>query len=185
MTNFDGLRVGGIFTWEHIRDGETIDKGEMKQIVVNEGLTYLINAALGAIVGGAPVPFTNLYIGLTTANRSFVAGDTGAGINATGQEFETYDETARPAWAVQTLATTSSIQVDNTGAEAVFTVGDLSGSGGSQIIYGAFITSSSTKSGSGDASSTLLCGKNFSSPRTLYTSDVFKVGYAFSNENKV
>ena len=185
MNNLDGLKVGGVFTWEHIRDGKTIGKGEMSNIVTNEGLTYLINSALGAIVGGAPTPFTAMYVGLTTANRSFVAGDTGATINATGQEFEIYDEAARPSWDVQALATTGSILVNNTGAEATFTVGDLSGSGGSQIIYGAFITSSSTKSGSGDASSTLLCGKNFASTRTLFTSDVFKVGYSFSNENKV
>ena len=185
MKNIDGLKVGGIFTWEHIRNGKTIGNGKMPQIVVNEGLTYLINAALGTIVGGAPVPFTNLYIGLTTANRNFVAGDTGATIHATGQEFEIYNESARPAWDVQALASVGNIQVNNTGAEAVFTVGDLSGSGGSQIIYGAFITSSSTKSGSSDASATMLCGKNFDSTRTLFTNDIFKVGYAFSNENKV
>ena len=175
-----GVKVGGVFTFQHIRDGKVIWEEQQHNLVVNQGLVYMINAALGAIVGGAPTPFTNLYIGLARANRSWTATDIASTIHSVSTEMELYDEAARPAWALQALATTGSIQVTNTGAEATYTISDLTSLGGSADIYGAFIISASAKNGGSDAAATLLCGSNFTAPRTLYQADVFKVGYTFS-----
>ena len=40
------VQAGGFFTIEHYRDGNLLDVWEEHNIVTNEGLNYLLNAAL-------------------------------------------------------------------------------------------------------------------------------------------
>jgi len=170
------LKLSGTFYFKHIRNGKIIDEGTFKNKFMNEGLVYALNSAFGVPVGGAPSPVANWYIGLSTANRTWLAGDSAETIGGSGgvaAELEDYDEATRQAWLPQALALTSSIELDSTGAEATFTINAASS------VYGAFIIDNNDKSGVTDAASNILvAGSNFTNaPRSLEDEDVFKVGY--------
>jgi len=171
------LKLGGEFRFQQIRDGEVVDEGLAANLFVNEGLVYALNSAFADFVGGAPTPIGNFYIGLAQANRTWQASDSSATIHTVSTEFELYDEATRGQWAPQQLAIPGTIELSDSGAEATFTIGDLSGVGGQATIYGAFLISSNTKDGSSDSGSTLVAGSNFTSPRVVFQSDVFKIGY--------
>lgn len=186
MKQLEQMNIGGIFYLDHYRDNKLIGSSETKNLFVNEGLVYALNSAFGVSVGGAPSPVSVWYMGLSTANRTWVAGDTAATVHATSSEFELYDEAARPAWNPQALALTSSITLDDSGAEAEFTIGDLTGLGGSANIYGGFLISTAAKTGANDATAILAAGSNFNNaPRVVYENDVLKVGYILATEDKV
>lgn len=179
--------LGGKFYIKHYRNGNRIDAAgniidedvidDSANIFVDEGLIYTINAALGVSVGGAPSAYTNFYIGLATENRTWQSTDVAATINTVATELELYDEAARPTWAPQTLAISGAIELSDSGAEATYTISDLTSLGGSANVYGAFLISASDKTGGSDATADLIAGSNFIPMRTLYQADVFKVGY--------
>jgi len=149
------------------------------RMLVNEGLVYAVNSSLCVSVGGAPAPITQFYLFLSTANRNWAASDTAANIHDDSQEFETYDEASRPSWSPQALAEAGDISLDNTGDEALYTIGDVSGlPGGKVVIYGAGIISVSAKNGTSDATATLIAGGNFPNPRELFSNDKLSVGAA-------
>lgn len=182
------LAIGGEFYFVHERDGKVLEdtrNNPDKNIFVDEGLVYALNAAFGVSVGGAPTPYSNFYIGLSTANRTWQSTDTAVDVNTVAAEFQLYDEAARPGWLPQALANTTAIELNDSGAEATYTVSDLSGIGGVANVYGGFLISSAAKDGSQDATATLVAGANFASVRQLYQADVFKVGYVLKAENKV
>jgi len=180
--------LGGEFYLIHERNGkvlmDTRDNPD-HNIFVNEGLVYALNSAFGVSVGGAPSPYSNFYIGLSTANRTWQATDVAVDVHTVAAEFELYDESARPGWAPQALANVSAIELNDAGAEATYTISDLSGIGGTANVYGGFLISAAAKDGSQDATATLVAGANFASVRQLYQGDVFKVGYVLKAENKV
>ena len=43
-------KVGGVFTFQHVRGGKVIDEWTSNNIIVNQGLNYILDAALS---GGA------------------------------------------------------------------------------------------------------------------------------------
>jgi len=171
------LAIGGEFYFEHYRNGKLIDSGKSHNLFVNEGLKYALNASFGVPVGGAPSQIANMYIGLSTANRNWAAGDIADTIHTVGLEFEDYDELVRQEWLPQALATTSSLTLTNSGAEATFTIS------ADDTIYGAFIIDNNVKEGTSDTTSSILvAGSNFTAARVLYIDDVFKVGYSLTVE---
>jgi len=166
--------IGGKFYYKHYRDGKLIAEEDLgDNLFVDEGLVYVMNSSLAVSVngGGAPNPLSNLYIGITKANRAWNAGDEAATIAGIADEFQLYNEASRPAWIPQNLATAGTVELSNETAEAVFTINTAT------TIYGAMIISASPKDASQDGSATLICGRQFDSPRPLQTGDVFKVGY--------
>ena len=177
------LKVGGEFYFIHERDGEVLAKESSLNLFVNEGLVYALNSAFGVSVGGAPTPYANLYIGLAQANRAWQATDVAATINTVANEFNLYNSSLRPAWSPQALSTISSIELSDAGAEATYTVGDLSSVGGTANLYGAFLISASNNDGSSDATAVLMAGSNFPAPRSILQGDVFKVGYVLKSES--
>lgn len=179
--------IGGRFYLKQYRDGNRInaageiigddDDEDSPNLFIDEGLIYALNAAFGVSVGGAPTPYSELYIGLGLANRAWNGGDVAATINTIADEFELYDEATRPAWAPQSLASAGDVQLSDGGFEATFTISDLTSIGGSADVYSAFLITASAKDGSGDVTAKLMAGSNFTAMRTLYQADVFKVGY--------
>jgi hypothetical protein len=115
-----------------IRDpnGVLIETIEWQNLIVNAGLDQLLG---GGLTGGGP-----WYLGLTSGTPTVAAADTMAS-HAGWTEVAGYDETTRLAWTPGTVA---GQLVNNNAAAAVFTI-----TANSTTLGGAFLTNSSTKSG--------------------------------------
>jgi len=160
------LKIGGIFNYEHIRNGEVIDNWSEPNIVVDEGLNYI----LGAGMAGSSA-LTNWYVGIFKNNYNPVSADviaTFPGSGVAGECTTEYNESNRPAW---TTAGVSSKTITNTASPAVFTFNTP------VLIYGGFLTSSNIKAG---LTGKLAAASKFSSVRSMIVSDVLNVTYTLS-----
>lgn len=153
------IAIGGVFTTTV--NGE--DEQSSPNIVVNEGLIYVINTSLAAV---AQQP--SWFIGIFKNNYTPVPADTAATFGLVGNAGEAdaeYDEATRPAY---TLNTTNLANVSNSSAPAAFTMN------ATQDIYGAFLVSTSVKSGT---TGVLCAASKFTAVRSLVSSDVLNVTY--------
>jgi hypothetical protein len=159
-------KIGGIFTYEHIRDGKVIDTWQEPNLVVDEGLNYALDAAFS---GGSPI--TSWYVGLFKNNYSPIAANVAAtfpGAGVANEATTEYSESTRPAW---TEAGVTSKVITNTASPAVFTFASAI------VIYGAFLVSSSTKGGT---SGKLAAASKFAASRSMQIADVLNVTYALT-----
>lgn len=140
------LYIGGHFT--HSANGEpwSIDAN----LVVNEGLDYLLNAAFG---GGAAV--TQFFLAPFSGNVTPVATWTGANFAANATEFTAYANATRPQW-VEANATAQTISNAASQAEFVFSAG------GPYNLYGMALLSSNVKGGTAGI---LVAATRFATPR--------------------
>lgn len=152
--------VGGVFTFQQIRDGKVIDEWEEKNLVVNEGLNHLLDVTLS---GGSQN--ASWYIGLFEGNYTPVSTDTAANIATNATESTAYTETTRQGW---TTAAVSSQQITNTASKATFTIN------ANKTIYGAFLVSNNTKGGT---SGMLFAASKFSVARSVVDEDQLLVTY--------
>jgi hypothetical protein len=163
MMPVNALLLGGVFQGQIVRDGKVIDEFETGNIVVNEGL----NHALDVLLHGATQVGT-WYIGLFEANYTPVATVTAATITAAATETTAYDETTRVAY---NEAAASSQSTTNSANKATFTFN------AAKTIYGAFLVSNSTKSGT---TGTLLSAAKFPSAKTVDIADQLLLTYTFA-----
>lgn len=154
------LLVGGIFRGQIIRDGEVIDEFEDHNIVVNEGLNYLINTGLAG--QGAQ---SSWYIGLFSGNYTPLATDTAANIATHATEWTGYSESTRQPF---TTSVTSTQSISNSGSTANFTQNSAG------TIYGAFVISNSAKNGS---TGVLLAAAQFATSKTVAVGDILALTY--------
>jgi hypothetical protein len=158
--------AGGIYTFSHIRDGKIIDQWEEHNIVVNEGLNYVLDAALS---GGTPI--TAWYVGIFKNNYTPVATNIMATFPGSGVANEADAEltnTTRPAWVEAGPATQV---ITNSASPAVITFASP------VSIYGAFLSSSSVQSGT---SGTLLAAAKFASVRAMLAADQLSIVYTLT-----
>jgi hypothetical protein len=163
------LKIGGIFTYEHVRDGEVIDSWIEPNIVVDEGLNYALAAAF---TGGSPL--SNWYIGVFKNNYTPNSTDviaTFPGVGAAGESTAEYNETTRPIW---TQAGVVAKVVTNSISPAIFTFNT------GVSIYGGFLASSSIKGG---LTGKLAAASKFSSVRTMLALDVLNVTYTLTTSS--
>lgn len=132
-----------------------------QNLVVNEGLDYILSAATGATAG-----ISNWYIALFTGDVTVQATWTAASFTATATEWTSYDEAARPAWTPGAVASGGR---DSFSSKASFT-----SSSDTQVVRGAAMLSASAKS---SVSGTLLASSRLSSDKTLDTGEILDVGY--------
>lgn len=132
-----------------------------ENLVVNEGLDYILKAAVGETAG-----ITNWYIALFTGDVTVVATWTAATFTATATEWTSYDEAARQAWSKGSVV---SAGVDSFASKSSFT-----SSSDTQVVRGAAMLSASAKSAT---SGTLLASSRFSSDKSLDTGEILDVGY--------
>lgn len=159
-----GVIVGkGAYTGRIIRRGEVIDEFECKNIVVNQGLNYMLNAALG---NGAVI--TTWYVGLFSGNYTVLASDTASNIASASTEVSAYAAGARQAWTPVTATTQS---ITNAASQASFTFN------GSVTVYGAFLVSTATISGTGG---TLFSGAQFGSAKSVVATDILQLTYSYT-----
>lgn len=155
-----GLELGGVFGFELVRDGKVIDRWEEKNIVVNEGLNHILSAVLN---NGSQN--TTWYVGLFEGNYTPLATDTAANIASNATECVAYDETTRVEWVE---AAPSGQSITNSANKATFTIN------ASKTVYGAFLVSSNTKSGT---AGTLFAASKFSVSRSVVAADQLLVTY--------
>lgn len=154
------MKVGGVFTFEHIRDGEVIDTWHEENLVVNESLDDLLQVYLG---NGTQKP--TWYVGIFEGNYTPVASVTAATIASAATESTAYDESARVTWVE---AAVSSQSITNSANKATFTIN------ATKTMYGAFLISDSAKSGT---AGTLFAASKFSAARAVVTLDQLLVTY--------
>jgi len=132
-----------------------------QNLVVNEGLDYILKAAVGETAGIA-----NWYIALFTGDVTVAATWTAVTFTATATEWTAYDEAARQTW---TKSLVVSQGTDSFSSKASFT-----SSSDAQVVRGAAMLSASAKSAT---SGTLLASSRFSSDKSLDTGEILDVGY--------
>jgi hypothetical protein len=160
------ISPGGYFTFEHYRDGVMIDTWDTKNIVTDQGLNYILDAALSGAT-----PATTHYIGLFKNNYTPVAGDTAALFPGGGVASEAnteYNEATRPTWSE---AGVSAKVITNSASPAAFTFNT------SVTIYGAFLVSTNTKAGT---TGVLIAASKFGASRALINGDVLNVTYTLT-----
>lgn len=160
------VAADGYFTVEHIRNGEVIHRQKSDNIVVDEGLTKILDSALS---GGTPV--TTWYVGIFKNNYTPVAADVAATFPGVGKANEItteIDETVRPTW---TEAGVTAKSITNSASPAVFTANTT------VSAYGAFMASINTLGGT---TGTLLAASKFASVRNLLATDVLNITYTLT-----
>ena len=160
------VKAGGFFIIEHIRNGKVIDTQISKNIVVDEGLTHILNVALS---GGAQD--TTWFVGIFKNNHVPVAGDiaaTFAGAGVAGEVSTEVDETTRPAW---TEAGVSAKAITNSASPATFTANTT------VSVWGAFLISDNVMGGT---TGTLMAASRFTSVRNLLDTDVLNITYTLT-----
>lgn len=160
------LTVGGIFTFEQVRNGKVVDSWKEDNKVVDEGLTYILGNALD----GSTPSITDWYIGLFKNNYPVLTTTSASNITADANESQTdYSETGRVPWIE---AGVSSLSITNSASVAVFTFTAVS-----TLLYGAFLISNATK---GSTLGTLAAASQFGASRTMLQNDVLNVTYTVS-----
>lgn len=157
------LAVGGRFLIEHYRKGELIDREEIHNLVVNEGLDHVLNT-----VFHSGTQITTWYLGLFEGNYTPAANVTAATIASASTECTAYDEATRPAFDE---AAASSQSITNSANKAQFTFN------ATKTIYGAFLVSNSTK---GSTSGTLFSAARFNAAKQVVDDDQLLLTYTFT-----
>ena len=158
--NEQKFKVGGVFSFSHIRDGKVIDTWEQPNIVVDAGLNYILDAALS----GATTSTTH-YIGLFSNNYTPIAT---TAITDLTEVTTKYNETVRPTWNEGGAVSKT---ISNSASVATFTF-NLP-----ENIYGAFLTNINTK---GSTAGRLIAASRFASVRSMLALDVLQVTYSLS-----
>ena len=159
----NALRVGGRFHIEHIRNGEVIEREDVTNLVVNEGLDHVLNTVFHA---GTQV--AAWYLGLFEANYTPVATVTAATIAAASTECTSYTEPSRQEYKEGAASAQS---ITNSADKATFTMN------ATKTIYGAFLVSNATK---GATSGVLFSAARFASPKQVTTDDQLLLTYTFN-----
>jgi hypothetical protein len=154
--------LGGRYTVQHLRHGKVIDEFSFDNIIVNQGLDYILGSSLTGVT-----QITNWYVAPFQGNYTPVATDTAATIVASATESTAYTSTTRVAWTgvEGTQAATNSASV----ATFTFNAGIT--------VYGAMLVSASAKS---STSGTLLSAAQFGTPKTVASTDQLLFTYTIA-----
>lgn len=145
------------WTVECVREGKVVWVEEYDNLVVTAGLNALLNNTFDAAAGSV-----SWYVGLKNTG-SPAAGDTMAS-HGGWTENATYSNANRPAWTKNGSA--SGGAMSNSSSKAVFNIN------GSTTIYGAFLTSNNTVSGT---TGTLYGAGDFGASRAVINGDTLNV----------
>lgn len=153
----------GIY-FHSVNDGPVV---EDRNLIVNEGLIYMLVVSL---MNGTKLPawYLSLFAGNVTPAPEWTAASYPATASEITDASEGYTEPTRPQWVPP--GTISEPIVDNIASRAVFTIATAS----SLTVNGVAMHSESTK---GAVSGTLFSATKLATPRVLYDTDTFTVGY--------
>lgn len=157
------IKAGGVFTVEHVRNGEVIGKEEIHNLVVDQGLNHILDTVFH---GSTPV--TTWYVGIFEGNYVPLATDTASNFPGSATESIVYDEANRIEYVE---AASSSKSITNSANKATFTIN------ATKTIYGGFLASVATKS---STSGTLMAAAKFGTARSVVSGDQLLITYTFS-----
>ena len=157
------LAMSGKYIGQIIRQGVVIDEFDIDNIVVDQGLDYALNAAFG-LTSALP----SWYIGLFEGNYTPAASVTAATITGLSTECTAYASGTRPVW---TTVTSNAQSLTNGASRASFVFN------ATKSIYGAFLVSSSTKSGT---TGTLFSAARFTTAKAVDSGDELLVTYVLT-----
>lgn len=157
------VKAKGVYTGAIIRNGKVIDEWEDTNLAVAQGLTSM----LGVYFHG-DTQLSLWYIGLFEGNYTPVDGVTAATIASASTETTAYTSSTRPLYSP---AAAASKAITNAASRASFTFN------ADKTIYGAFLISDSTKSGT---SGTLFSAARFTNSKVVANGDELLMTYAFS-----
>lgn len=157
------LLVGGVFQGQIIRDGKVIDEFEDHNLVVNEGLTSMLE-----IYFRSSTQITSWFLGIFEGNYTPVASVTAATITSASTECTAYASSTRPAYSP---AASSSQSLNNSASRGSFVFN------ATKTVYGAFLVSNSTKSAT---TGTLFSAARFSSAKAVESGDELLLTYTFT-----
>jgi hypothetical protein len=167
-----GLKLQGIVTADHYREGNLIHTQIGLNTFTTEGMARLLNIIFGdQSKAGAPI----FYVGIFHNNVTPGVGDTAAAcLGAAGTYGESQDadytpNTNKPAYVIASTATAS---CTNAAAAATFTIVVAS-----VTIYGAFLSTVPAKTAT---TGYLFAAKKFGTARAVITADVLAVTYVIS-----
>lgn len=132
-------------------------------IVVDQGLNHILDVAFHNTTQVA-----TWYVGIFKGNYTPQSTDTAANIASNSTEATEYDESTRQEWVEAAAASKS---ITNSANRATFTIN------ATVTIYGAFLVSTSTKSGT---SGSLAAASRFASQRDLVDDDELLVTYTLT-----
>ena len=156
--------ASGIYLFEcYDKDGNLKWKDQAKNLVVSTGLQFMANSL------DAVTTISLWYIGLKNTG-SAVAADTMSS-HPSWTENVTYSDATRPVANFAAATTASPSIVTNSANKASFNIN------GTTTIFGAFLTSDSTKSGT---TGTLFSAGDFASSRAVVNGDTLQVTYQFT-----
>jgi hypothetical protein len=155
-----GFGLDGKYMARVIRKGEVIDEFQFDNIIVNEGLTHALETELG---NGTQVGIW--YVGLFKGNYTPLATDTAANIATNSTEATEYTEANRVTYVPSAAAAQS---ITNAASVAEFNIN------ATVTIYGAFLVSTNTKSGTGGV---LFSAARFPAQRDLQNTDLLQITY--------
>lgn len=151
---------------EYVHDVNGQDERIDKNLVTDQGLTYLLGAGLGA-----DAKITTWYLALFGGAVNPAANWTAANFAATASEItsgtEGYAELTRPLFTPGAAAANA---IDNVATKAAFTIVTA----GQLNVTGAGLLSDNAK---GSTAGKLVSATRFASARTLSNTDVFNLGY--------
>jgi hypothetical protein len=158
----DGILIHGsiIARGEYVHTVNGRDEMRDSNLIVTEGINYLLNIGLGNGTQEATwylAPFTGVY--------TPVAGLTAADFAVNTGELTQYDESTRPEYVE--VASTAGL-ITNTASRAAYTIN------AGVTVYGAGLLSTNQISGTGG---TLLSCTRFNASRALVLGDTFELGY--------
>jgi hypothetical protein len=157
MTSILGTGLTYTCTLTH-PDG-TSEKWEQPNLMPQAAINHI-----ASLVAGSGSLIANWYVGVFEGNYVPTSDITAAGLQSPAVESSAYSGAARPSW---NHAYDGVSVIDNLASEASFTFT------ADKTIYGAFICSSSTKSGT---SGTLLSIARFSVAKIVTSGSVLSVG---------
>jgi len=160
------VNIGG--TFNHWLNDDLSTMEHDPNIVVNQGLDYLLDAAMA---NGTVKP--NWYVGIFKGNYTPTATTTAQDINTAATEVvATTDvvQTVRPAW---TNAAVSGQSITNSANAAAYEAN------ATITVYGAFLVSSSAMA-NGISTDRLLAASRFGAPRELIATDALNVTYTLN-----
>lgn len=157
------LAVGGLFHFEHFREGLKIDEWEVPNLVTNQGLNSILDVYFR---GGTQLG--TWYLGLFEGNYTPVAGVTAATIASASTESTAYAAATRPEYVGAAPASQS---ITNSANRASFVFN------ATKTIYGGFLISDNTKGGT---AGTLLSASRFGTSKSVVSDDELLVTYTFS-----
>ena len=152
-------KIGFVYTIEHIGvDGKVKSVEEVRNLIPTEGLNYILSASLKAAS-----QFPNWYVGLYTANRTPVAGDSMTTFIADCVESAEYGETSRP---IAVFPDVASGALTTSADPTIFTFAT------GATITGGFLTSGVTINSNAGL---LISAVKFSSPKVIAAGELLRV----------